>query len=544
MVIFATLFDSSLSIISLLLSLLTILSSLKSLESANSRFTYNLDEGFPISGDKLGGITGIDVGKDGNIIIFHRGSHVWDLNSFDTNDIYLGNQDAPIPEDTVITIDVSSNVRNIINSWGSDMFFMPHGLSLDPKKENVWLTDVALHQVFKFPLADSNRRSLLTLGTRFVPGNDESHFCKPTSVADTGDFVFVADGYCNSRIMMFSSNGRYLSMFGQASNPYPIGYVSGLNQPTFSIPHKIVYAKEAKILCVADRENGRIQIFNFEPKRTESHYRNDEGLALNGAITTKMTIEYPEFNGKMFSLDYSPISGGIIAAVSGFNDSLAEPAHGFVFNVTTGQLISRFNPPGNLMFGMAHDIAFSGDAVASLYVVDVTPVNLWKFSRPLDESKSIPVDMLNGPKNGGTKRVMSMIGEKEYKLGIIRYFLLISAFATVIAMILKTRKFLKREATYPLSSLYSNSYPSSVNSLFGSNRIHRRMNGTSHNPHCYNLFSKRNFLSLFNRGPQQNNDFSRIPMEDSDNSDDDKSDSDIEEFNINQTVSNNIKINV
>ena len=36
----------------------------------------------------------------------------------------------------------------------------------------------------------------LVLGTKFVPGNDEKHFCKPTSVAvSSSGLIFVADGY-------------------------------------------------------------------------------------------------------------------------------------------------------------------------------------------------------------------------------------------------------------------------------------------------------------------------------------------------------------
>ena len=50
----------------------------------------------------------------------------------------------------------------------------------------------------------------LVLGVAFESGKDAKHFCKPTDVAvseTTGDF-FVADGYCNSRILKFSSEGK------------------------------------------------------------------------------------------------------------------------------------------------------------------------------------------------------------------------------------------------------------------------------------------------------------------------------------------------
>jgi peptidylamidoglycolate lyase len=48
-----------------------------------------------------------------------------------------------------------------------------------------------------------------------VPGSDETHFCKPTdvAVAKSGE-VFVSDGYCNSRIIKFSADGKFISSFG------------------------------------------------------------------------------------------------------------------------------------------------------------------------------------------------------------------------------------------------------------------------------------------------------------------------------------------
>ena len=69
----------------------------------------------------------------------------------------------------------------------------------------------ALHQVFRFDVKNSTEKPDLVLGEAFKPGRSASKFCKPTSVAslENGDF-FVADGYCNSRIIKFSFNGKLL----------------------------------------------------------------------------------------------------------------------------------------------------------------------------------------------------------------------------------------------------------------------------------------------------------------------------------------------
>lgn len=52
----------------------------------------------------------------------------------------------PIRENTVLTLNPQTG--KILGGWGSDLFYMPHGITVD-KHDNVWVTDVALHQAFK-----------------------------------------------------------------------------------------------------------------------------------------------------------------------------------------------------------------------------------------------------------------------------------------------------------------------------------------------------------------------------------------------------------
>lgn len=69
--------------------------------------------------------------------------------------------------------------------------------------------------------SDGNEKPLLALGEAFVPGSDKSHFCQPTDVAvdpDTGN-IYVSDGYCNTRILTFSPEGKYLSHWGAGIHP-------------------------------------------------------------------------------------------------------------------------------------------------------------------------------------------------------------------------------------------------------------------------------------------------------------------------------------
>ncbi len=184
----------------------------------------------------LGNPTGLGINSDSNIVVFHRASRVWQ---------------EPMPEDkiqenTVTVIDKLTG--KVLNSWGANLFIMPHGLEID-KDNNIWVTDVALHQIFKF---SSDGTLLLTLGEAQVAGNDEEHFNLPTDVAVSADGSFyVSDGYGNSRVIKFSKDGTYLFEWGKFGN----------KQGEFNIPHGIDLDKNG-FVYVADRENNRIQKFD------------------------------------------------------------------------------------------------------------------------------------------------------------------------------------------------------------------------------------------------------------------------------------------
>ena len=75
--------------------------------------------------------------------------------------------------------------------------------------------------------SDGKDKPLLVLGEAFKPGSDKSHFCQPTDVAvdpETGN-VFVSDGYCNSRILKFSPEGKYLSDWGAGTHPNTLQFL-------------------------------------------------------------------------------------------------------------------------------------------------------------------------------------------------------------------------------------------------------------------------------------------------------------------------------
>ena len=207
-------------------------------ESSKNISEYELIENWAKIPDDyiLGNPTGVALTSNQNLVVFHRGSRSWQV---------------PMPkekiiEDTFIKIDKVTG--KIIKSWGSNLFIMPHGLEID-KEDNIWITDVGLHQVIKY---DSNGNELMVLGKEYTPGKDSLHFNLPTDVAvSENGYFYVSDGYGNSRIIKFSSKGEYLFEWG----------IFGENKNEFNIPHGLDLDKNGNVY-VADRENNKIQKFD------------------------------------------------------------------------------------------------------------------------------------------------------------------------------------------------------------------------------------------------------------------------------------------
>jgi peptidylamidoglycolate lyase len=125
---------------------------------------------------------------------------------------------------------------------------MPHGLTIDDEN-NIWLTDVGLHQVFKF---DHDGNLLMALGVRGVPGDDSTHFNMPTDVAVAPDGSFyVSDGYVNSRVTKFSKDGKFITSWG----------IKGADPSQFDVPHSLALDSQGRVY-VADRGNARLQVFD------------------------------------------------------------------------------------------------------------------------------------------------------------------------------------------------------------------------------------------------------------------------------------------
>lgn len=325
---------------------------------------YSVVPDWPDVSVKLGSVSAVTFDVDGNVVVFHRVDRLWDANTFDISNVYTQQSKGPITGFTVLALDKTTG--KVVYKWGKNTFYMPHGLTIDGEN-NAWITDVALHQVMKFGPKGSGDKPLMVLGTKFVPGQG-SKFCKPTSVAvlTNGDF-FVADGYCNARIIKFNKVGEQILQWGEHSfmgRSFPIA-----PRNHFAIPHALTLLRDKNIICAADRENGRIQCFT----------------ALNGTFVGQFHSQV--IGDRLFSMAYSPANNGQFFIVNGPSHS---PVAGYVMDYRSKTVLSRFGAK-DFLFSNPHDIAVTEDA-GEVYVVELDPYRVYKFVKKTDgRGSGIPV---------------------------------------------------------------------------------------------------------------------------------------------------------
>ncbi|HYJ92228.1 MAG TPA: peptidyl-alpha-hydroxyglycine alpha-amidating lyase family protein [Pyrinomonadaceae bacterium] len=201
---------------------------------------YQVVHGWPIVPDNtlLDEVSAVGVDSHGNVFVLMRGGRKWP----DTGEL----DKSRIPVSTVYLFDGTTG--KLLTKWGERLFALPHGLTVDAE-DNVWITDVALQQVFKF---SHDGRLQLTVGETGVAGNDSFHFNQPSGVAvlPNGSF-YVSDGYINSRITKFSADGKFLLSWG----------TKGKADGQFDLPHSVAIDHLLNVYVV-DRANKRIQVFD------------------------------------------------------------------------------------------------------------------------------------------------------------------------------------------------------------------------------------------------------------------------------------------
>jgi DNA-binding beta-propeller fold protein YncE len=207
-----------------------------------------------------------------------------------------------------------------LRSWGAGVIADAHGI-LCTRDDRIIAADRDAHQILGF---NTDGQLLFSLGARHGP-QFQAPFNHPAdaAVAQNGD-IYVADGYGNSTVHVFSSNGELKRTWGRP----------GTGPGEFTTPHAVRIHPDGRVL-VADRENNRLQVFTPE----------GEFLAAWGDFFHPMDI-YIDPSGMIFVTDQIP------------RLSMVGP---------DGVLVGRCRP----VLNGAHGIF--GDSEGNLYLAEVAP---------------------------------------------------------------------------------------------------------------------------------------------------------------------------
>jgi NHL repeat-containing protein len=200
----------------------------------------------------LGEAAGVAVNSKGHVFVFSRGNTTGpaygasaaQLLEFDSDGKYI------------------REIGHNLYAWS-----YAHTVKVD-RHDNVWATDKGSDMVIKF---DPEGRVAMVFG-RKQEASDEGTaplkhphpplaavngmFRQVTDVAwDAEDNAYISDGYINSRVAKVDKNGNWLRSWGEF----------GDKPGQFNGPHSIAVDADDNVY-VADRSNGRIEVFDGEGK--------------------------------------------------------------------------------------------------------------------------------------------------------------------------------------------------------------------------------------------------------------------------------------
>jgi peptidylamidoglycolate lyase len=168
-------------------------------------------------------------------------------------------------------------------------------------------------------------------------------------VLPDGSF-YVSDGYRNSRVVKFDSNGGYQFEWG----------AKGEGEGQFHLPHGLTMDAE-KNVYVCDRENLRVQV--FDPQGRFRH------------VWPSSSVGHP------YGIDAS--SDGRLFVIDGGLPKVRKSERGKVVELDAeGRVIASFGSYGTApgQFETGHDIAVGPDG--AVYVAEAGGRRVQKFVRP------------------------------------------------------------------------------------------------------------------------------------------------------------------
>jgi hypothetical protein len=225
------------------------------------------------------------LGQVGGMTVDHQ-NHLWVLQRPRTvPDAALGQAQSPPTTACCITapavLEFGADGK-VMRSWGGPGFTgdwpdSEHGIHVDAGG-NVWITGNGRTDrlVIKFT---PEGKHLLTIGKKSdapLNNQDVTMLGRPSGLAvdDAAHEVFIADGYYNSRVMVFDSEtgafkrgwGAYGVKLDEIANTPRAKYVPG--QPAakqLNLVHCLALSKDG-LIYICDRTNDRIQVFAKDGK--------------------------------------------------------------------------------------------------------------------------------------------------------------------------------------------------------------------------------------------------------------------------------------
>jgi hypothetical protein len=199
-----------------------------------------------------------------------------------------------------------------VRELGRDLysFGYGHGIRVD-KDDNIWVIDKGTDMVTKFNHVTG--KVMMVLGRReeaTVPywerpseervkrAPEEGGFAEPTDIAwDSKGNIYISDGYVHSRVAKYDKQGNWIGTWGKR----------GVGPGEFWTVHNL-FVDKADHVWVADRSNGRLQVFDTEGKFIKEVIINvatppRQPLMGHQYPPTEKDISTPE---KMINMAYRP----------------------------------------------------------------------------------------------------------------------------------------------------------------------------------------------------------------------------------------------
>ena len=228
---------------------------------------------------------------------------------------------------------VASPDGTVLRSFGEGLFNRPHSIRTD-SDGNIWAVDSNTSMIYSFDPSGENRLSI-DVGDVPDPSNP-SCAAADIAIADDGR-VFVADGYCNARIVVYAADGSKLSEWGRP----------GMGPGEFNLPHGIALSPDGNVY-VADRENGRVQWFSTDGEFLGQWHVGGRTIGIDfgpkGELFVSAEPKTAQPQAEAVVLQIDPMTGEILGKIEDFGHELSVGHDGALLPASLSERITIYRP--------------------------------------------------------------------------------------------------------------------------------------------------------------------------------------------------------